>query len=142
MERIRKTMTDIGTTARQAALMGEEELAEESRQKVVDAVVRFSQAFQTACYEQTFDPRIAIALERHSGFSTLASASAWRRSLCGRGGKTKRSRDSRRCCAPSTWYRPRGWRSIRRGRRFAGIRVLIASRHGTEGVRRRARYPG
>jgi len=66
MEAIRKQMTDVGTTARQSALAGEEELAEEARQKLVNAVVTFSGAFREACFDQTFDPRIAMALERQN----------------------------------------------------------------------------
>ena len=66
MEGLRRTMTDIGAAGRQAALMGEEELADQARQKLVDALVSFSSAFTEACYGQTFDPRIPIALQRQN----------------------------------------------------------------------------
>ncbi|MEO7987498.1 MAG: hypothetical protein ABI766_13280, partial [Gemmatimonadales bacterium] len=59
--------TDIGTTGRQAALFGEDELAEESRKKLVDALVTFSRAFvNEACYSQNFDVRIAMGLARQN----------------------------------------------------------------------------
>jgi hypothetical protein len=66
MEAVRRTMTDIGAAGRQAALLGEEVLADQARQKLVDALVSFSSAFAEACYGQTFDPRIPIALQRQN----------------------------------------------------------------------------
>jgi hypothetical protein len=67
MPRIRQALTDIGGTGRQAALLGEDELAEESRKKLVDALVTFSRAFvDDACYHQSFDPRIAMGLARQN----------------------------------------------------------------------------
>ena len=67
MGAIRRTLTDIGATGRQAALMGEDDLAEEARKKLVDALVSFSRAFvDEACYSQTFDPRIAMGLARQN----------------------------------------------------------------------------
>ena len=67
MPKIRRALTDIGGTGRQAALLGEDELAEQSRQKLVDALVSFSRAFvDDACYHQSFDPRIAMGLARQN----------------------------------------------------------------------------
>jgi hypothetical protein len=66
MESIRKALTDIGGTARQAALLGEEQLAMESWHKMTDAVVSFSRTFVESCYDQSFDPRIALSMERQN----------------------------------------------------------------------------
>jgi hypothetical protein len=67
MGTLRQSMTDIGATGRQSALMGNDALAEESRKKLVDALVSFSRAFvDEACYGQTFDPRIAMGLARQN----------------------------------------------------------------------------
>jgi hypothetical protein len=66
MESIRKALTDMGGTARQAALLGEEELAMESWHKMTDAVVSFSRTFVESCYDQSFDPRIALSMERQN----------------------------------------------------------------------------
>ena len=67
MGAIRQTMTEIGGVGRQAALLGEDELAEESRKKLVNALVSFSRAFvDEACYSQSFDPRIAMGLARQN----------------------------------------------------------------------------
>jgi hypothetical protein len=66
MEAIRKSLTDLGGTARQAALFGEEELAMESWHKMTDALVSFSRTFVESCYDQSFDPRIALSMERQN----------------------------------------------------------------------------
>jgi hypothetical protein len=67
MGSLRGTMTSIGATGRQAALMGDDELAEQSRKQLVDALVAFSRAFvDEACYGQSFDPRIAMGLARQN----------------------------------------------------------------------------
>jgi hypothetical protein len=67
MPKIRQALTDIGGAGRQAALLGEDELAEQSRKKLVDALVSFSRAFvDDACYHQSFDPRIAMGLARQN----------------------------------------------------------------------------
>jgi hypothetical protein len=64
---LRQAMTDIGATGRQAALMGDEALAENARKKLVDALVSFSRTFTDgACYDQAFDPRIAMGLHRQN----------------------------------------------------------------------------
>jgi hypothetical protein len=67
MGSLRETMTTIGATGRQAALMGDDELAEQSRKQLVDALVAFSRTFvDEACYSQSFDPRIAMGLARQN----------------------------------------------------------------------------
>jgi hypothetical protein len=66
MGAIRQTMTEIGATARQAALLGEDDLAEQARKRLVDALVAFSRTFKADCYDQTFDPRIALGLARQN----------------------------------------------------------------------------
>ena len=67
MVAIRQVLTDIGATSRQAALLGDEQLAEDARKKLVDALVSFSRTFvDGACYDQTFDPRIAMGLHRQN----------------------------------------------------------------------------
>lgn len=103
MGAVRKTLTDIGTTGRQAALLGEDELAEQSRKKMIDALVSFSRAFvDDACYSQSFDPRIAMGLAHQNellgtGIDVTPCANrkftaegigggiTWRFTHCGRG---------------------------------------------------------
>jgi hypothetical protein len=64
---IRKTLTDIGTTGRQAALLGEDELAEQSRKKLNDALVSFSRTFvDQSCWEQVFDDELPYNLQRQN----------------------------------------------------------------------------
>ena len=63
---IRNMLTDVGAVGRQAALLGEEQLADESQKKLVQSLVAFSMTFQTACYEQSFDPQIALAVDRQN----------------------------------------------------------------------------
>ncbi len=103
LDRIRKTMTDIGSAGRQAALLGDDELADQAWQKMVDAVVSFSRTFAEACFAQTFDPRIAMAIERQNellgtGIDVTPCANrkfsadgtgadiTWHFTHCGRGG--------------------------------------------------------
>ena len=64
---IRKTLTDIGTTGRQAALLGEDELAEQSRKKLNDALVSFSRTFvDQSCWDQVFDDDLPYNLQRQN----------------------------------------------------------------------------
>jgi hypothetical protein len=64
---IRKTMTDIGTTGRQAALLGEDQLAEQARKKLNDALVSFSRTFvDESCWDQVFDDDLPYNLQRQN----------------------------------------------------------------------------
>jgi hypothetical protein len=103
MGAIRKTLTDIGATGRQAALLGEDDLAEQSRKRLVEALASFSRAFvDEACYSQSFDPRIAMGLAHQNellgtGIDVTPCANrkftaegtgadiTWRFTHCGRG---------------------------------------------------------
>lgn len=67
METVRKTLTDIGTTGRQAALLGEDALAEEARQKMVKALTSFSSTFvDQSCWDQSFDDELPFSLNRQN----------------------------------------------------------------------------
>lgn len=63
---IRQTLTEVGAAGRQAALLGDEALAEQARAKLVDALTTFSRAFAEACFGQTFDPRVALGIARQN----------------------------------------------------------------------------
>lgn len=66
MPAVRQTLTAVGAAGRQAALFGDEVMAEEARRKMMDALVVFSRAFAEACYGQIFDPRIAMGIARQN----------------------------------------------------------------------------
>jgi hypothetical protein len=67
MNAIRGTMTDIGAAGRQAALLGEDALAEESRKKMVDALVSFSKTFvEQSCWDQSFDDELPYSIQRQN----------------------------------------------------------------------------
>jgi hypothetical protein len=67
MNAIRSTMTDIGAVGRQAALLGEDALAEESRKKMVDALVSFSKTFvEQSCWDQSFDDELPYSIQRQN----------------------------------------------------------------------------
>jgi hypothetical protein len=66
MPALREAMTNLGGAVRQAALQGEEQLAMDGWHKMTDALVSFSRTFAESCYSQSFDPRIALALERQN----------------------------------------------------------------------------
>jgi hypothetical protein len=64
---IRETMTDIAGAGRQAALLGEDALAEESRKKLVDALVSFSKTFvEQSCWDQSFDDELPYSIQRQN----------------------------------------------------------------------------
>jgi len=67
MENIRHSLTEMGGVARQAALLGEDKLADESWKKMVDVLTTFSKAFvgQT-CWNQVFDDELPFALQRQN----------------------------------------------------------------------------
>jgi hypothetical protein len=64
---IRKSLTEIGGIGRQAALLGEEALAEEARKQMVQTLVRFSQAFvERTCWDQVFDDQLPLNVHRQN----------------------------------------------------------------------------
>ena len=67
IDAIRKTLTDIGGVGRQAALLGEDGLADESQQKMVTALVSFSRTFvDESCWDQTFDDDLPYNIARQN----------------------------------------------------------------------------
>jgi hypothetical protein len=67
MDAIRQSLTDLGAAGRQAALMGEDSLAERAREEMVNALVSFSGSFvNETCWEQTFDDDLPYSLERQN----------------------------------------------------------------------------
>lgn len=64
---IRTMLTDIGAAGRQAALHGEEDLAEEARRKMVDSLIAFSRTFvEQSCWEQVFDDELPYSIQRQN----------------------------------------------------------------------------
>jgi hypothetical protein len=67
MDAIRRTLTDLGAAGRQAALMGEDSLAERAREEMVNALVSFSSTFvNQTCWDQSFDDELPYSLERQN----------------------------------------------------------------------------
>lgn len=67
MNAIRSTLTDIGGVGRQAALLGEDDLAEQSHQKLVKALVSFSSTFvEQTCWDQSFDDDLPYSIQRQN----------------------------------------------------------------------------
>lgn len=67
MGAIRSTLTQIGATGRQAALLGEDALAEKSRQILVDSLVSFSKTFvENSCWNQVFDDQLPLSIHRQN----------------------------------------------------------------------------
>lgn len=67
LDAIRTSLTLIGTAGRQAALMGEEELAEDARKRMVQTLVRFSGAFvDRTCWDQEFDDELPLNINRQN----------------------------------------------------------------------------
>jgi hypothetical protein len=67
LEVIRKSLTQIGTTGRQAALLGEEKLADEARKQMVETLVGFSGAFvNETCWDQVFDDELPFSVNRQN----------------------------------------------------------------------------
>ena len=64
---IRGTMTDMAAAGRQAALFGEDALAEESRQKLVETLESFSKTFvEQSCWDQSFDDDLPFSIQRQN----------------------------------------------------------------------------
>jgi hypothetical protein len=67
IDALRKGLTEIGVIGRQAALSGEEGLAEEARSKMVQALVGFSRAFvEQTCWDQVFDDQLPFNIYRQN----------------------------------------------------------------------------
>ena len=67
MDRVRSSLTQTGAVGRQAALLGEDGLAESSRKQMVETLVRFSQAFvDRTCWSQEFDDELPFSLNRQN----------------------------------------------------------------------------
>jgi hypothetical protein len=63
---ITKNLTVLLSVARQDALMGREELAQEAQAKMVNILTMFSEKFASTCEQQSFPVEIALALERQN----------------------------------------------------------------------------
>lgn len=67
IDSIRSTLTQIGATGRQAALLGEDSLADKSRQTLVDSLVAFSSTFvDSSCWTQKFDDELPFSIQRQN----------------------------------------------------------------------------
>ena len=67
LEAIRKGLTEIGTTGRQAALLGEDGLADEARKQMVQALTGFSGPFvNETCWDQVFDDELPFSINRQN----------------------------------------------------------------------------
>ncbi len=67
IDAIRSGLTTIGTTGRQAALLGEDGLADQSQQRMVKALTGFSSAFvgQT-CWDQVFSDDLPFSIQQQN----------------------------------------------------------------------------
>lgn len=64
---IRKALTEIGGTGRQAALLGEEQLADEARRQMVETLTGFSGPFvEETCWDQVFDDELPFSINRQN----------------------------------------------------------------------------
>jgi len=67
LEVIRTALTQIGGTGRQAALLGEDGLAEEARKQMVQTLTGFSGAFvNETCWDQVFDDELPFSINRQN----------------------------------------------------------------------------
>lgn len=67
LEKIRTTLTTTGAVGRQAALLGEDAIAEKARQQMVQTLVGFSGAFvDRTCWDQVFDDELPFSLHRQN----------------------------------------------------------------------------
>ena len=67
LQKIRTTLTTTGAVGRQAALQGEDALAEKARQQMVETLVGFSGAFlDRTCWDQVFDDELPFSLHRQN----------------------------------------------------------------------------
>ncbi len=67
LEVIKKSLTEIGTTGRQAALLGEDKLADEARQQMVETLTGFSGPFvNETCWDQVFDDELPFSINRQN----------------------------------------------------------------------------
>jgi len=64
---IRTVLTDIAMTGRQAALLGEDDIAEDARRLMVDTLVTFSRSFvEQSCWDQVFDDELPLSIQRQN----------------------------------------------------------------------------
>ena len=63
---ITKNLSGMLSVARQDALMGHEELAQEAQANMVKILTTFSQKFAETCEQQTFPVEVALGLERQN----------------------------------------------------------------------------
>jgi hypothetical protein len=67
MGRLRAHLTQTGGVGRQAALLGNDELAEAARKQMVGTLVRFSEAFvDKTCWDQVFDEELPFSLNQQN----------------------------------------------------------------------------
>ena len=65
--KIRSSLTTTGAVGRQAALLGEEVLAESARKQMVQTLVSFSGSFvDQTCWDQVFDDELPFSLHRQN----------------------------------------------------------------------------
>jgi hypothetical protein len=71
---IRRGLESLVGATRQSALMGETELAEHGRARMMDALRAFTTAFRQNCYDQSFDPEFALSITpRHVSGARIVS---------------------------------------------------------------------
>jgi len=64
---IRKSLTEIGSAGRQAALLGEDGLADEARKQMVQTLTGFSGPFvNETCWDQVFDDELPFSINRQN----------------------------------------------------------------------------
>jgi len=67
LEKIRASLTTTGAVGRQAALLGEDALAEAARKQMVQTLVTFSDAFvDRTCWDQVFDDALPFNIHRQN----------------------------------------------------------------------------
>ena len=65
--KVRAALTTTGAIGRQAALLGEDALAETARKQMVGTLVRFSEAFvDRTCWDQVFDDELPFSMHRQN----------------------------------------------------------------------------
>jgi hypothetical protein len=67
LPKIRTLLTAIGSAGRQAALLGEDKLADEARKKMLDVLTTFSRTFvDQSCWDQSFDDDLPFAFQQQN----------------------------------------------------------------------------
>lgn len=67
LDKVRSSLTTTGAVGRQAALLGEDALAETARKQMVQTLVRFSESFvDRTCWDQVFDDELPFSIHRQN----------------------------------------------------------------------------